>query len=233
MSETKKVFDPQLWVSQQLEIRTNAALKKKNAQFALEHQNDSKRQLLDYVITCANELGHTPHMDEIIGGSFIAYRFESWVNVLAEAGLPKCGRNPAPNGRKIYRDELIVQSKLWKQEKADAKAKRAAQNEIEAAAAQKERAERKDRDAVWAAEHAQDTDEQILAYVRECAAELGHTPRMKDVLGGEFIRKWIGSWALICTLAELPLPPELKPPKRKEVLQYLNTHKKKETSDSE
>ena len=55
MSETKKVFDPQLWVSQQLELRTNAALKKKNAQFALEHQNDSKRQLLDYVITCANE----------------------------------------------------------------------------------------------------------------------------------------------------------------------------------
>lgn len=233
MSETKKAFDPQLWVSQQLEMRTNAALKKKNAQFALEHQDDSKYQLLEYVVACANELGHTPHMDEVIGGSFIAHRFKGWVNVVMESGLPKCGGCPAPNGRKIYRDELIVQSKLWKQEKAEAKAQRAAQNEIEAAIAQKEKAERKDRDAAWATEHAQDTDEQILAYVRECAAELGHTPRMKDVVGGEFIRKWIGSWALVCTLAELPLPPELKPPKKKEVLQYLNTHKKKETTDPE
>ena len=231
--EKAKYFDAQEWVNQQLEMRTNAALKLKNAQFAQEHENDSKFQLLNYVAVCARELGHTPHKDEVIGGPFIAYRFGSWAKVLTEAGLAPCGKTPAPTGRKIYRDELKVQAKLWKQEKADAKAQRAAQNEIEASIAKQEKAERKDRDAVWAAEHAQDTDEQILDYVRKCAAELGQTPRMKEVVGGEFIRKWFGSWALVCTLAELPLPPELKPPKKKEMLQYISSRKNQAKSDPE
>ena len=231
--EKAKYFDAREWVNQQLEMRTNAALKQKNTQFAQEHENDSKLQLLTYVGVCARELGHTPHKDEVIGGPFIAFRFGSWAKVLAESRLPPCGKAPAPTGRKIYRDELKVQAKLWKQEKADAKAQRTARNEIEAANAQKEKAERKDRDAAWAAEHAQDTDEQILDYVRACAAELGQTPRMKEVVGGEFIRKWIGSWALVCTLAELPLPPELKPPKRKEMLQYLNSRRQETKTDPE
>ena len=231
--EKAKYFNAQEWVNQQLEIRTNAALKQKNAQFAKDHANDSKFQLLTYVTVCAKELGHTPHVDEMIGGPYIAFRFGGWAKVIAEAGLPPCGKAPAPTGRKIYRDERKIQADLWKQEKADAKAQRAAQNEIKAADAKKDHRERVERDAAWAAEHAQDTDEQIFAYVRECAAELGQTPRMKDVVGGEFIRKWIGSWALVCTLAELPLPPELKPPKKKELLQYLNNRKQKTESDPE
>ena len=231
--EKTKYFNAQQWVNQQLEIRTNAALKQKNAQFAKDHANDSKFQLLTYVTVCAKELGHTPRVDEVIGGPYIAFRFGSWAKVIAEAGLPPCGKAPAPTGRKIYRDERKIQADLWKQERADAKAQRTAQRELNAAAAKQENAERKNRDAVWAAEHAQDTDEQILAYVRECAEELGYTPRMKDVVGGEFIRKWIGSWALVCTLAELPLPPELKPPKKKELLQYQNKCKQKTQADPE
>lgn len=231
--EKAKYFDAREWVNQQLEMRTNAALKLKNTQFAQEHENDSKLQLLIYVAACVRELGHIPHKDEVIGGPFIAYRFGSWSKALSEAGLPPCGKAPAPTGRKIYRDELKVQAKLWKQEKAEAKVKREAQNEVDAAAAQKEKTERRSRDAAWAAEHAQDTDEQILDYVRKCAAELGQTPRMKEVVGGEFIRKWFGSWALVCTLAELPLPPELKPPKKKEMLQYISSRKNQAKSDPE
>lgn len=228
-----KYFDAQEWVNQQLEMRTNAALKQKNTQFAQEHENDTKLQLLTYVGVCARELGHTPHKDEVIGGPFIAFRFGSWAKVLAESGLPPCGKAPAPTNRKIFRDERKVQAYLWKQEKANAKAQRAAQNEINAANAKREHRERIDRDAAWAAEHAQDTDEQILDYVKACAVQLGQTPRMKEVVGGEFIRKWIGSWALVCTLAELPLPPELKPPKKKEILQYLNSRKQKPEGGSE
>ena len=228
-----KYFNAQEWVNQQLEMRTNAALKQKNMLFAQEHENDSKQQLMEHVIACARELGHPPHKDEVIGGPFIASRFGSWAKVLAEAGLPQCGGAPVATRRKIYRDELKVQAELWKQEKAAAKAQRAAQNEINAAIAKKEQAERKERDAAWAVEHAKDTDEQLLAYVRACAAELGQTPRMKDVAGGEYIRRRIGGWPLVCTLAELPLPPELKPPKKKELLQYLNSRKQENRSDPE
>ena len=207
-------------------MRVNAALKQKNAQFAQDHAHTSKRQLLDYIIACAKNLGHSPHKDEVIGGSYIVYRFGVWANALAEAGLPPCGKAPALNRRKIYRDELKVQAVLWRQEKADAKAQRATQNEAHTAIVKQEQEERKARDAVWGAEHAQDTDAELLNYVRSCAETMGQTPRMKEVLGGEYIRNRIGSWALVCTLAELALPPELKPPKKKELLQYLNSCKR-------
>ena len=226
MNNKVNYFDAQQWVNQQLEMRVNAALKQKNAQFAWEHEHDSKRQLLDYIVACAKDLGRSPHKDEVIGGSYIAYRFGAWANALAEAGLSPCGKAPALNRRKIYRDELKVQAVLWRQEKADAKAQRATQKEAHTAIVKQEQEERKARDIVWGAEHAQDTDAELLSYVRRCAEAVGQTPRMKEVLGGEYIRNRIGSWALVCTLAELALPPELKPPKKKELLQYLNSCKR-------
>ena len=226
MNNKVNYVDARQWVNQQLEMRTNAALKQKNAQFAQDNAHTSKRELRDYVLACAKDLGRSPHKDEVIGGAFIAYRFGAWANVLAEAGLSPCGKAPALNRRKIYRDELKVQAMRWKQEKADAKAQRVTINEAHAAIAKQEQEERKARDAVWGAEHAQDTDTELLNYVRSCAEAMGQTPRMKEVLGGEYIRNRIGSWALVCTLAELALPPELKPPKKKELLQYLNSCKR-------
>ena len=46
LSNKEKIafFDAQEYVNQQLEIRVTAALKQKNAQFAQEHEHDSKRQ---------------------------------------------------------------------------------------------------------------------------------------------------------------------------------------------
>ena len=245
LSNKEKVayFDAQAYVNQQLELRTNAALKEKNVQFAQDHAHTSKRELLDYVIACAKDLGHSPHNDEVIGGSFIAERFGNWLKVLEKAGLPYCGRAPAPNKRKIYREELKNQAKLRRQEKEKLKAQRSGfqkppvqeqqPQEDRKTTAEEEKKLRKARDMAWGAEHENDTDEQLIDYLKQCAKELGYTPRKKDVVGSEYICKRIGSWALVCTLAEIPLPPELKPPKKKEILQYLNSRKNLTQSDPE
>lgn len=221
-----KRFDAQEYVNRQLEMRTNAALNQKNKQFALEHAHDTDEQLLCYVTRFAKENGYTPHMNDIIGGGFIARRFGGWAHVIQMANLPKPGPSGSSKYGKIYKEELRAQTKLRKKEKERKKNARVSAKEENARIAQEERNLRKERDFAWGDEHADDTDEQLLDYVRECAAEMGQTPRMKEVLGGEYIRERIGGWALVCTLADIPLPRELKPPKAKEVQQYLQKQKK-------
>ena len=225
MSKKDKVkyFDAREYVNRVLADRTDKALQVRNKQFAEEHAKDSKEQLIAYVLQCKDELGHTPHMAEVIGGAFIGYRFCGWAKVLEAAGLPAQVKTPAPTGRKIYRDELKNQTRLWKQEKEAAKAENAVVRELREEQAQEEQAIRRERDKSWGTEHSEDTDEELLDYVKVCAKELGQTPRKKEVAGGEYICKRIGSWALVCTLAELPLPAELKPPKKMELLQYRNS----------
>ena len=219
--EKKTYFDAREYVNQQLAARTDEALHEKNKQFALDHAKDTKEQLIAYVQQCAEDLGHTPHMTEIIGGPYIKFRFAGWVKMLQAAGLPTNVRKPAHAGRKIYQQELRYQAKLRKDEKATSKAIK----HIKAEQASEEKLLRKDRDVAWGEGHLGDTDEQLLDHVKAVAAECGHTPKKSEVMGAEYICKRIGSWALVCTLAELPLPKELKPPKKKEILQYENSRK--------
>ena len=49
---------------------TDAAMRKKNAEFAEAHRGDTDEQLLAYVWQCAQELGHTPYPREIFGGRY-------------------------------------------------------------------------------------------------------------------------------------------------------------------
>ena len=231
-NEKKTYFDAQEYVNRQLAIRTDKALDEKNKQFAIDHAKDSRAQLITYVLQCKEELGHTPFMTEIIGGAYIGYRFDGWVKMLQAANLPLHAKEPAHTGRRIYRDELKRQAKLWKEEKATAKLENAAAKEARAEQAGEEKSARKERDHAWGEEHREDTDEQLLAYIKAVAADLGQTPRKSEVVGGEYICKRIGSWALVCTLAELPLPKELKPPKKKELLQYYSRNNQEEQADT-
>ena len=227
-NEKKNYFDAQEYVNRQLAIRTDRVLQEKNKQFAIDHAKDSRAQLIAYVLQCKEELGHTPAMNEIIGGAYIGYRFDGWVKMLQAADLPLHTKEPAHTARKIYRDELKNQAKLLKEKKAAAKMENTAAKEARAEQAREIQAARKERDRAWGEEHLGDTDEQLLSHVKTVAAQLGQTPRKSEVIGGEYICKRIGSWALICTLAELPLPKDLKPPKRKELLQYLNSRDQEE-----
>ena len=46
----------------------------------------------------------------------------------------------------------------------------------------------------FAETHKNDTDEELLAYLRKCASELGHSPYRKELVGGTYIEDRFGSW---------------------------------------
>jgi hypothetical protein len=82
-----------------------------------------------------------------------------------------------------------------------------------------------EQDMAWGAHHEEDTDEQLLHYLRCCAQHLGHTPVVREVEGGGYIAKRFINWPLALHLAQLPLPQGMLPHKAKDFYQYQQTAK--------
>lgn len=61
-------------------------------------------------------------------------------------------------------------------------------------------------DEAFRMEHSQDLDGELLAYLRQCSAELGHTPWPREIPGGALIERRFDTWENALTLAELPMP---------------------------
>ena len=72
----------------------------------------------------------------------------------------------------------------------------------------------------FAFEHGNDTDEQLAAYLRECAEQLGHSPWPREIIGGETICKRFGSWD--CALRKAKLPNTVTANKPTQFLRYQN-----------
>ena len=61
----------------------------------------------------------------------------------------------------------------------------------------------------FASEHRGASREELLAYVRQCAEKLGHTPYPVEVVGSPFIAGYFGGgWSHMLRAAELPPLPE-------------------------
>ena len=84
------------------------------------------------------------------------------------------------------------------------------------------REEFRQREKEFARLHADDTDEQLLAYLRHCAQELGHSPFKREVVGGEFLKKRFVLWSIALWQAGLPMARGMKPPTEKEKRQFEN-----------
>ena len=102
----KEPLDPQLL------SRVKQIIARKNTEFILDHQNDSLEQLSAYLKACMDDIGHPPARVEVIGGSFLEYRFGSWTKALRSFYSGKTStnlKNPPPfTKRKIVRDLCAV-----------------------------------------------------------------------------------------------------------------------------
>ncbi|MBR6574482.1 MAG: hypothetical protein IKK61_05770 [Clostridia bacterium] len=224
---TRNRFRGDLWLEQQVDQRVKAALRQKQEAFVEEHQEDTEEQLLDYVRQEAAKLRYTPNPGDLVGGPYIYKRFGNWDRVVDLCGLPKPGKLPPLKSRTIYKEEYQRQLEQFRQERRSEQETRA-----EAVQARKEQAKlqeeaRAERDLLWGEAHENDTDEQLLTYLRQCAERLGHSPVKAEVEGGAYIAKRFITWPLALQLAELPLPKGMKPAGNKDVNAYRRLQKVK------
>lgn len=209
------------WLRIKAAEKTREALHRQNLLFPQTHKEADEQQLLQYVKDFAEELGHSPDACEVIGGSYIAQRFGGWEKVLEAAGLSSTGEISCPEKSLIYKKEFKRQLKALRQQQQVQKAQKQAERWQKDAAGRALVQEQQQRDALWGREHEEDTEAQLLEYVKQMAARLGHAPLSREVPGGTYIAKRIGSWALVLHLCDLPLPDGVKPPNPKTLKAYL------------
>ena len=58
----------------------------------------------------------------------------------------------------------------------------------------------------FACNRGNDSDDQLIAYLRFCADLLGHTPWPREIVGGSMIEQRFGSWETALAKAKLPKP---------------------------
>lgn len=216
----RNYFKGDQWFQAKVNARVREALAQKEAQFEIDHNHDTDEELLEYVCAFAKKLGRTPNASEIIGGQYIYRRFGRWENVVSRARLPVPWKAPAPTNRLIFKEEYKRQAALFQQERRDSKEERKKQNQEASRIALEAQRAREERDKAWGEEHHRDTDEQLSEYLRQCAVELGHSPYMKEVVGGVYIAKRFVCWPLALTIAQLQLPQGMKSPGKKAVELY-------------
>ena len=97
------------------------ALEQQEKMFREEHESDTDTELLMYLRACAIRLHHSPWPGEIVGGSYIEERFESWNRALA---LAKLSAPHTANQKKTFvrfQEEVARQKEIYRQRKAEKK----------------------------------------------------------------------------------------------------------------
>lgn len=102
-------------------------------------------------------------------------------------------RNPDPTST-VYKKEFDRLSAIYRDEQTAAMKDRKKQN------------------AAWLAEHADDTDEQLIAYLRSVVTDPEKFKKPGSVPGGFFLTRRFGSWKKALAAAGLLPPEETQPP---------------------
>ena len=216
----KNYFRGDEWFQQKVHIRVKEALAQKEVQFAEDHKEDTDDQLLDYLVLFFRKYRYTPNPGEIVGGQYLYRRFGNWENAVCRARLPKPGKQAPLTKRMIYKEEFKRQADLFQQERRDGKEERQAQRQEASRLALEAQREREARDLAWGKAHSYYSQEQLSEYLCQCVRDLGHSPVMKEVVGGVYIAKRFVTWPLALTIAGIPLPQGMKHPSRKDIEKY-------------
>ena len=229
----KNYFQGDIWFEKKVDQRTRSVLVEKQIAFAKEHKSDTDEELLDYLRQTAAKLGYTPNAGEIIGGEYIAARLGSWNAAVQASGLKMPGKPREFKARPIYKEEFKRQAVLFKKERLAKKEEKKEMLQARKDLAKVKYAEQADRDWEWSKHHRTDTDEELLAYLRQCAETLGHSPVKAEVEGSSYILKRFGSWPLALELAKLPLPQGMKPPRPKDINDYRKLKKQRMIAEAQ
>lgn len=204
-----KIFNGSEWRQKKTISRTVEALRQRDREYSQEHLYDTIEQHLEYIRQCAKEVGHTPQVNEVLGGQMIAQRCGGWNVAIEAAGLPAPTRKVPDNQTRLYRMEYAYQDQHFKEITQKEQQQKKAAGEAKGKA---ERLARHERDMRWGEEH-QDLDYDGLAsYLHQYATDMGRSPYAYEVIGGGYISKYFGTWALALHYAELPIPTGVKAP---------------------
>ena len=118
------------------------AISRKNIEFILAHQHDSREELARYLRQCKKELGHIPAQSEVIGGDLLALRFGSWATALNYSGYVDY-KGPALSALPLERTALF-QAEYKRQSALHVQQKKARKKQ--AAADRRERKSQKKRE---------------------------------------------------------------------------------------
>lgn len=182
----------------------NMALQLKEQAFKRRFGELDDDKLLNYLAYCTEELGIGPACTDVLGAAVLKERFGDWDRLLLKIGrkpTPYCEREDVPG---LFAREVAAQAEIHKK--------------IVAAMQQNEKN--------FAFQHAGDSDEELLEYVRGWAKRLKRTPRYDEVLGGEYIRKrFKNDWQRVLHLAGLKSFPDAAPRLHRRPI-YLDEAKK-------
>ena len=213
-------FRGDLWFDQHVDQRTRRALEHKQSEFAQLHRDETDEQLLQHLRQAAQTIGYTPNPHEMIGGAYILSRFQTWEHAVSAAGLPKPGRLRPMRDRYIYKVEYKLQVTAFQEQRRAEKADRQQLAREKSKLAEEMRTQWEQEGRQWGQLHHNDSDEELLTYIRSCAEKLGHTPVKSEVEGSYYLCKRFISWPLALTAAQLPLPQGMKPPLQKDICEY-------------
>ena len=124
------------------------AISRKNIEFILAHQHDSREELARYLRQCKKELGHIPAQSEVIGG-LLALRFGSWVEALNYSGYMNC-KGTAVSALPLERT-AIFQEEYERQSKQHVKDKEARKKKAKADRREQKSAKKRAKKAAIAA----------------------------------------------------------------------------------
>ncbi len=167
------------------------AMARRERRFMRKYGQATNDALLAYLRQLARELGFTPDVCDVVCVNFLKKRLGDWNTILAQAGLSPCTEQERANVPAAFERE--VQRQLYYHQQT----------------------------VVWLAEqekdfaslHFEDSDEELLAYLQDCAKRIKRSPTICEVIGGEYIKERFGGWGQALALAGLPQAPA-NPPKR-------------------
>jgi hypothetical protein len=137
------------------------------------------------------------------------------------AGPSSAGSSSGLKSGKAFKQELERQKKEFLEEKRVVRESRQLERAVTRAAAEKDEQRSVLIDQEFAERHAEDTDEQLLEYLRQCALELGHPPTTREIIGGSYISERFVAWRIALWRAELPMAKGMQPPTESEKRAYM------------